>query len=316
MGKIWMPGGGNSTDLDMVTASAGDVLTGKVIVDTEGESVTGTMANRGAVSQSLNAGTSYTIPAGYHNGSGIVTGNSLSSQTSGTAVAGNILSGRTAWVNGSQLTGTIASLAGSTVTPGASQQTVSSSGKYMTGNVVVSAVANLSAANIKKGVTVGGVTGTWEGYVPTTVDLYLRGNNIAGFTVFNEINISGDPIPVFDSAQITFNNVTSYTPITASKNLTGHNTVSVQYYRTTTNYQSVHLCVGQNKGFYMSSATTGDYGIPDDAIVSSNASGDNIITLDISAVNAVRWIKFGAGSSSTASSSSKVTCYVYRIWFD
>lgn len=55
--------------------------------------ITGTMANRGAVSQSLNAGGSYTIPAGYHNGSGKVTANSLSSQTSATANAGTILSG-------------------------------------------------------------------------------------------------------------------------------------------------------------------------------------------------------------------------------
>lgn len=58
--------------------------------------ITGTMANQGAVSQSLNAGGSYTIPAGYHNGSGKVTANSLSSQTSATANAGTILSGYTA----------------------------------------------------------------------------------------------------------------------------------------------------------------------------------------------------------------------------
>ena len=54
------------------------------------------MTNCGAVSSSLNAGRSYTIPAGYHNGSGKVTANSLSSQTSATATAANILKDKTA----------------------------------------------------------------------------------------------------------------------------------------------------------------------------------------------------------------------------
>ena len=49
MGKIYMTGGGGSADLDVVTAGAGDVLAGKVIVDKDGNPLTGTMANRGAV---------------------------------------------------------------------------------------------------------------------------------------------------------------------------------------------------------------------------------------------------------------------------
>lgn len=43
------------------------------------------MPNKGAVSPAaLSAGGSYTIPAGYHNGNGIVTMNSLENQTSAT----------------------------------------------------------------------------------------------------------------------------------------------------------------------------------------------------------------------------------------
>ena len=38
---IWLPGGGGA-DLDAVTASAGDVLAGKVIVGPDGEPLTGT----------------------------------------------------------------------------------------------------------------------------------------------------------------------------------------------------------------------------------------------------------------------------------
>ena len=54
-------------------AGVGDVLAGKTFSNADGIDKTGTMTNRGAVSQSLNTSTtSYTIPAGYHNGSGTV----------------------------------------------------------------------------------------------------------------------------------------------------------------------------------------------------------------------------------------------------
>ena len=65
------------------------------------------MTNNGAKTASLNCGGSYTIPAGYHNGSGKITANSLASQTSATATAAEISKGKTAWVNGTKLTGTL-----------------------------------------------------------------------------------------------------------------------------------------------------------------------------------------------------------------
>lgn len=89
------------------TAAASDILSTKTAY-VKGSKVTGSMANNGAVSQAINAGGSYTIPAGYHNGSGKVTGNSLASQTSANAGAANIQSGYTAWVNGNKVTGTAA----------------------------------------------------------------------------------------------------------------------------------------------------------------------------------------------------------------
>lgn len=60
-------------DVTSVTAGAGDVLTGKIIVLADGTVTTGTMANNGAVSKTLDATTiTYTIPKGYHSGSGTV----------------------------------------------------------------------------------------------------------------------------------------------------------------------------------------------------------------------------------------------------
>ncbi|MBQ0035518.1 MAG: hypothetical protein KBT35_01225 [Firmicutes bacterium] len=59
-------------DISGVTAGAGDVLSGKTIV-TEDGTVAGTMANNGAVNETLSiSNPSYNVPAGYHNGSGVV----------------------------------------------------------------------------------------------------------------------------------------------------------------------------------------------------------------------------------------------------
>lgn len=107
MARFYPSGGGGGADVDVVTAGAGDVLNGKIIVGADGEPLSGTMPNNGAVSSSLNCGESYTIPQGYHDGSGGVTANSLASQTSANATANKILNGYMAWVNGTKLTGNV-----------------------------------------------------------------------------------------------------------------------------------------------------------------------------------------------------------------
>lgn len=65
----------NYADVSSVTVTAGDVLANKIFVDDEGTPTAGTMTNNGAVSKTLDATSnnqSYTVPAGYHNGSGAV----------------------------------------------------------------------------------------------------------------------------------------------------------------------------------------------------------------------------------------------------
>ena len=64
----------NYHDVSDVTATAPDVLLGKVIVLADGTVKAGTMPNNGAVSKALDANTvKYTIAAGYHSGTGTVT---------------------------------------------------------------------------------------------------------------------------------------------------------------------------------------------------------------------------------------------------
>jgi hypothetical protein len=63
----------NYNDTDPVTATAADVLSNKIIVNANGETVVGTMTNNGAVKKTLDTtATSYTIPKGYHSGTGTV----------------------------------------------------------------------------------------------------------------------------------------------------------------------------------------------------------------------------------------------------
>lgn len=98
---IQKAGGGAASD--ECTAAKAQVLAGYTAVtkDSGDEPAAGTMADRGAVSQALNCGGSYTIPAGYHNGSGKVTANSLASQTGGaTAEDKYVLNGKTYWKDG------------------------------------------------------------------------------------------------------------------------------------------------------------------------------------------------------------------------
>lgn len=74
-------------------------------------------------------------------------------------VATDILSGKTAYVNGTKITGSIQSQGAQTFTPGTSDQTIQA-GKYLSGDQTIEGDPNLSPAFIKNGVSIFGVTGT------------------------------------------------------------------------------------------------------------------------------------------------------------
>ena len=346
------------------------------------------MTNRGAVSQALNCGGEYTIPSGYHNGSGKVTANSLSSQTSADAVAANILKDKTAWVNGSKITGTmvnngavapaalgaggsytipagyhngsgkvtVSSLAtitsggtitnanqilsgykaysdgtlytGSMTNQGAQTKTFSPSGSSQSytipagyhngsGKVTCNAVSNLTAANIKKGVTVGGVTGTFSGYVAGSTDLYLRGNNIKNWKYGTAGAIT------FESGGIFFNDAEWRTssPYTQNSDIYSTNIPDLSPY----SYLNIELC-WSNMGMdyatvkmniYNSSSTLVNTKFIISSTIKVGTTGTFQISLsDVSLTPAKLGLIFGCGTSvnDTYVRGYSMTGYIYRIW--
>ncbi len=200
MSRIWLPGNvGENADLDLVTATASDVLRNIVIIDKEGNPLigtleltgnaadsqvlsgrtyyntdaktkrTGSMLNQGTKTAALKCGESYIIPAGYHSGAGKVTANNLASQTSANAAAGNILSGKTAFVNGSKVTGsmpnkgvlnweginTIHSMPAGYYSEGTLDSRPSYNAGYSAGMTAADNRANANSANYKAGYNAG-----------------------------------------------------------------------------------------------------------------------------------------------------------------
>ena len=99
-------GKASGVDTSDATATAADILYGETAY-VDGEKVTGTMPNKGAVTMTLSAGGSYKISQGYHNGNGQIKARSLADQTVADATASDIVDGKTAYVNGSKVTGNV-----------------------------------------------------------------------------------------------------------------------------------------------------------------------------------------------------------------
>lgn len=86
-----------------------------------------------------------------------------------TATEDQILKDRTAYVKGEKITGTIESLATTTITPGTTAQTITK--KYIDGTLTIKGDSNLKSENIKEGVKIFDVLGTLAASSGGTVEI-------------------------------------------------------------------------------------------------------------------------------------------------
>lgn len=167
-------------------AAKADVLKGKTFTNNDGVEYTGTMENKSGTAQSASASLDttnsrvvMTVPATakYDTASKLYAAYSTIRTLIG-------LTADKLWYNTTilGLKSSRSGLAAKTYTPGTANQTIAA-GTCITGAQTIKGDANLKAANIKKGVTIFGIAGTWEGYVAGEEDLYKYGVNAANFTL-------------------------------------------------------------------------------------------------------------------------------------
>ena len=155
-------------DVSGVTAAEGDVLYPKVFVDSSGESKTGTIITKSA-SDLTTSGASVVVPAGYYPNevsksvaTAIQATPSISVSSSGLITASTTQSAGYVSSGAKAATKQLSTKSATTYTPSTSNQTISS-GYYLTGTQTIKGDSNLVASNIKSGVSIFGVSGSYSG---------------------------------------------------------------------------------------------------------------------------------------------------------
>ena len=121
-----------------------------------------------------------------------------------TATTLDILSGKTAYVDGKKITGVIPIVAGKTITPSSFGNLAINGGEYASGSILISGDSDLIGSNIKKGVSIFGVLGSYEGEggidtsdaTATSADIatgktaYVNGEKVTGSMVIQSYYVS------------------------------------------------------------------------------------------------------------------------------
>ena len=145
---------GSSTkdsDTTDATALASEILNTKTAYVNKNK-ITGEMPNRGAISAVISTLSPYTVPNGYHDGSGTV---SIDASESAKIIAGNIKSGVEILGVTGTYTGQVITAQSKTVTPTTSQQLITADVGYdYLSQVTVNAISYTQTDNAAGGKTV------------------------------------------------------------------------------------------------------------------------------------------------------------------
>lgn len=154
-------------DTSDATAQAGDLLAGKTAYGAAGK-LTGTIPSKSA-SDLTASGANVAVPAGYYPAQvskAVATATQatpgISVSTSGLITASATQGAGYVSAGTKQATRQLTTQGAQTITPGTSNKTIAS-GRYLTGTQTIKGDANLLPANIKKGVSIFGVAGTFAG---------------------------------------------------------------------------------------------------------------------------------------------------------
>lgn len=202
---------------DAIRAKKGLAAGTKIVADNFPDEIAGIEIGGGIdTTISTNAATKNDIRTGkkaYVNGS-LITGEFAGIDTTistNAATKNHILSDKKAYVNGSLVTGNIPSKGADTYTPGTDTQTIDS-GYYLSGTQYIEGDSNLKGSNIKKGVSIFGVNGTYEPDIGTCT-VALSATGIVRITAVEHIQyVSGELTRVtntYNKASVTLNNVVS-----------------------------------------------------------------------------------------------------------
>lgn len=178
-------GGETLVDLTADTVTADKMLSGTTAHDKSGAKVTGTIATKTASNLSA-SGATVTVPAGYYASQATKSVSTATQATPSISVssAGLITASATqtaGYVSAGTKTTTsqMTVQAAQTITPSTSDKTIAS-GRYLTGTQTIKGDSNLVAGKIKKGVSIFGVTGTYQSITTCPVTM----TNSAGEAVY------------------------------------------------------------------------------------------------------------------------------------
>lgn len=207
MGECLIVRSNGGVDTSNATANKSAIVEGYSCYMND-ELVTGSIPKKSIV-KNVNSSELVQLENGYYSSDNIVSVTTLKEETIGTGIESDILIGHNGWVNGVEINGSmldnsgidnalkvntsytipqgwysgtekitqsLTTQAASSVTPSTANKTVCSSDRWTTGNITIIGDSKLVSTNIKNGVNIFGVVGSFSGWSDNPVIIWNNGS--------------------------------------------------------------------------------------------------------------------------------------------